>query len=139
MALSVVFFANGKVDNIKVVRGLSHGLNEQAQAAARQILFLPAIKNGKFVSTRLQLEFTYNLYKAHSAKKDKDCLLMREFLRDFPGLFRICEPSHAAAVNGFTAGARALVYLAGVNGKERQRGVLCDSANQQRDLRLGAE
>ena len=51
-----------KVDDIKVVRGLSHGLNEQAQAAARQILFLPAIKNGKFVSTRLQLEFTYNLY-----------------------------------------------------------------------------
>jgi hypothetical protein len=30
-------------------------------------------------------------------------------------------------------------YLADVNREERQRGVLCYSANHQRDLRLGAE
>jgi TonB family protein len=60
--LSVVFSADGKVDDIKVLRGLSHGLDETAEAAARQLLFLPAIKEGKFISVRQQLEFSYNLY-----------------------------------------------------------------------------
>jgi len=58
----VVFSADGRVDDIKVVRGLSHGLDETAQAAARQVLFLPAIKDGKFISMRGQLECDYQLY-----------------------------------------------------------------------------
>ena len=62
LLLSVVFFNSGKVDDIKVVRGLSHGLNETAQAAAHQILFLPAIKDGKFISMRGRLEYSYSLY-----------------------------------------------------------------------------
>jgi hypothetical protein len=49
------------------------------------------------------------------------------------------EPPHTTAVNSFTAGAQAMGYLADVNREERRRGVLCDSANHQRDLRLGAE
>jgi hypothetical protein len=72
-------------------------------------------------------------------KEIKDWLLIREFLRSYPGLFNSCEPSHAAAVNSFTASAQGSGYLARVNREERRRGVLRDSANQQRDLRLGAE
>jgi hypothetical protein len=68
-----------------------------------------------------------------------DLLLIREFFRSFRGLFNICEPSHAPAVKRFTASAQTLGYLPVVNREERQRGVLRDSANQQRDLRLGAE
>jgi len=60
--LSVVFSADGRMEDIKVLRGLSHGLDETAEAAARQLLFLPAIKDGKFISVRQQLEFSYNLY-----------------------------------------------------------------------------
>ncbi|MCI0390287.1 MAG: hypothetical protein MOB07_16175 [Acidobacteria bacterium] len=66
-------------------------------------------------------------------------MLIREFFSALRGLFNSYEPPHTPAVNGFTASAQALGYLAGVNREERQRGVLCDSANQQRDLRLGAE
>ena len=42
-------------------------------------------------------------------------------------------------VSSFTAGAKASGYLAVANTEERQRGVLCDSAREQRGLRLGAE
>ena len=62
VSLSIVFSDDGKVNDIKVLRGLSHGLDETAVAAAQQLLFLPAIKDGKFISARLQLEYTYNLY-----------------------------------------------------------------------------
>jgi hypothetical protein len=66
-------------------------------------------------------------------------LLIREFLRALRELFNTYEPTHTAAVNSFTAIAHALGYLACVNREERQRGVLCDSAYQQRVTRLGAE
>ena len=66
-------------------------------------------------------------------------MLMREFIRVSPGSFNVCEPTHARLVNSFTAVDQALGYLAGVNREERRRGVLGDSASQQRDSRLGAE
>jgi len=56
----------------------------------------------------------------------------------FHGAFS-CEPSHAQAVNSLAASAQAFSYLAIVNREGRQRGVPCDSAREQRDLRLGAE
>lgn len=62
VVLKVVFAANGGVTNIQVVSGLPFGLTEQAVAAAKQIRFVPAVKNGQFVSTQLQLEYNFNLY-----------------------------------------------------------------------------
>ncbi|HKQ74199.1 MAG TPA: TonB family protein [Blastocatellia bacterium] len=61
VVLQVVFHANGKLTNFKVVRGLPDGLTESAIAAAKKIRFEPAMKDGKPVSVRGTLEFTFNL------------------------------------------------------------------------------
>jgi TonB family protein len=60
--LNAVFGADGKIGNIEVVRGLPHGLSERAIAAARAIRFEPALKDGKPVSVKGNLEFSFNLY-----------------------------------------------------------------------------
>ncbi len=62
VVLSAIFQADGAVSDIKVVRGLEKGLTEQAIEAAKGILFLPAIRDGKFVSMRSKLEFNFMLY-----------------------------------------------------------------------------
>lgn len=60
--LSAVFQADGTVSTLRVVRGLPDGLTETAIEAAKQILFLPAVKDGTFVSVRLNIEFSFSLY-----------------------------------------------------------------------------
>lgn len=60
--LKAVFAGNGSVKNIEVISGLPFGLTEQALSAVKQIRFVPAIKNGKFVNVTMQLEYHFNLY-----------------------------------------------------------------------------
>ena len=60
--IKAVFSCNGSLGNIRVVEMLPHGLTEQAVAASRMIKFVPAVKNGKYVSMWLQLEYNFNLY-----------------------------------------------------------------------------
>lgn len=60
--LRAVFTGSGEVNNIKVVKGLPHGLTERALRAAREIKFSPAQKDGRDVSMFLQLEYNFNLY-----------------------------------------------------------------------------
>lgn len=60
--LRAVFAANGDVTNIKPVKGLPDGLTEKAVAAARNIKFIPAKKDGRFVSQYIQIEYNFNLY-----------------------------------------------------------------------------
>ncbi|HEU5239533.1 MAG TPA: energy transducer TonB [Pyrinomonadaceae bacterium] len=60
--LSVVFSRTGQVTNILAVQRLCCGLTEKAIAAARQIRFVPASRDGQAVSTRMQLEYNFNLY-----------------------------------------------------------------------------
>ena len=62
VVLKVVFSANGAVTGVTVVADLPMGLKERAIVAARQIKFLPASKDGKFVSMWMQLEYNFNLY-----------------------------------------------------------------------------
>ncbi len=62
VVLNVVFTGDGRVTNIRVVRGLPDGLTEKAIEAAQKIRFRPAVKNGSPVSVRGNLEFTFNLY-----------------------------------------------------------------------------
>jgi len=62
VVLKVVFSSNGSVTNIRTVSGLPHGLTERAIAAARQIKFVPATKDGHQVSMWMQLEYNFNLY-----------------------------------------------------------------------------
>lgn len=60
--LRVVFSSAGEVDQIRAVRTLPFGLTERAIAAARQIKFVPATKDGRPVSVQMQLEYNFNLY-----------------------------------------------------------------------------
>lgn len=62
VVLKVVFSANGTVNHIRVVSGLPDGLTERAIDVARKIKFLPAMKDGKYVSMWIQLEYNFNLY-----------------------------------------------------------------------------
>ncbi|MBD0373542.1 MAG: energy transducer TonB, partial [Pyrinomonadaceae bacterium] len=47
---------------IRAVKGLPDGLTEKAIAAARQIKFVPAQKDGRNVSQYIQIEYNFNLY-----------------------------------------------------------------------------
>jgi len=58
----VEFADEGFLKHILVLQGLSHGLTEQAIAAARKIRFTPAMRDGKPTSVNGSLEFNFNLY-----------------------------------------------------------------------------
>ncbi|HEX8723409.1 MAG TPA: energy transducer TonB [Pyrinomonadaceae bacterium] len=60
--LRAVLAASGEVTNLSVVKGLPDGLTEKAIAAARQIKFRPAVKDGRPVSQYVVLEYTFNIY-----------------------------------------------------------------------------
>jgi TonB family protein len=61
--LQVVFKASGQVDVQRVIKGLGHGLDENAEAAARLIKFKPARQDGQPVdfpaTVRIQFELAY--------------------------------------------------------------------------------
>lgn len=59
--LKVVLSKAGRVENIWVFTRLPYGLTEQAIKAARQIRFVPAMKDGKAVSMWIQLEYNFSL------------------------------------------------------------------------------
>lgn len=60
--LRAVFSSAGEVVQIHALRSLPFGLTERAIAAARQIKFVPAMKDGRPVSVFMQLEYNFNLY-----------------------------------------------------------------------------
>jgi TonB family protein len=62
VVLKCVFARNGSVTNIRIVSGLPNGLTERAIDAAQKIKFIPAMKDGKYVSMWIQLEYNFNLY-----------------------------------------------------------------------------
>ena len=61
VVLEILFGVEGKIRAIKVERGLPYGLTEEAIRAARRIRFEPAMKDGKPVSVRGNLEFGFSL------------------------------------------------------------------------------
>jgi TonB family protein len=62
VVLRAVFSASGAVTSIRAVSGLPYGLTERAIVAARNIRFVPAVKDGHFVSMWFQLEYNFNLF-----------------------------------------------------------------------------
>ena len=62
IVLKVVFSSDGSVVNIRTILGLPYGLTERAIEAAKKMKFVPAVKEGKFVSMWMQLEYNFNLY-----------------------------------------------------------------------------
>jgi TonB family protein len=60
--LRAILSASGSVTGITTVKGLPDGLTEKAIAAARQIRFTPAEKDGRAVSQYVVLEYNFNIY-----------------------------------------------------------------------------
>ena len=60
--LRAVFASSGEVVQIRALSSLPFGLTERAIAAAREIKFVPATKEGRPVSVFIQLEYNFNLY-----------------------------------------------------------------------------
>jgi TonB family protein len=61
VVLEVWFGANGLVRVGRVLRGLGHGLDEQAARAATDILFRPATERGQPVDTRATVRIEFQL------------------------------------------------------------------------------
>ena len=62
VVLRVILSSSGEVKHINLVSGLSRGLTENAIEAARQIRFVPAVKDGRFVSYWIELQYNFGLY-----------------------------------------------------------------------------
>lgn len=62
VAMVVEFLKDGKIGEIEIVKGLGAGLDEKAADAVRQITFLPAVKDAQFVSARLPMTMSFDLY-----------------------------------------------------------------------------
>ena len=60
--IRAILSAAGTVEGAHVVKWLPHGLTQRALAAARQIRFEPAQKDGKPVSQYVTLEYNFNIY-----------------------------------------------------------------------------
>ena len=62
VVLRVILSSNGTIVGISVISGLPYGLTERAIAAARQIKFTPAQKDGVPVTVAMQVEYKFNIY-----------------------------------------------------------------------------
>jgi TonB family protein len=62
VVLGAVLSANGSLEHVLVLQSLPFGLSAKSIEAAKQIQFTPATKDGRAVSTWMQLEYNFNLY-----------------------------------------------------------------------------
>ena len=60
--LAVLFSANGRIENLMLIKGLGYGLDQQAMTAARRITFAPMKRDGKPVSTVKLMEYSFAIY-----------------------------------------------------------------------------
>lgn len=60
--LRVVLLASGKIGEVTVVKGLPEGVSEAAVESARRIKFRPAVKDERWVSQRVLIEYNFNSY-----------------------------------------------------------------------------
>jgi TonB family protein len=62
ITLEVEFLADGRVGQFKPLGSLGAGLDESAIEAARKCVFLPAIRDRKFVDSRLPVVMSFYMY-----------------------------------------------------------------------------
>ena len=61
VVLRIDLMVSGQVVIQGVVRGLGHGLDEEARRVAQQIRFRPATRNGQVVDTTTTITITFQL------------------------------------------------------------------------------
>ena len=60
--LLVTFLESGQIGDISPINGLPHGLTEEAIKAAKKIKFQPATVEGKAVTVRKTVEYSFAIY-----------------------------------------------------------------------------
>lgn len=60
--MAILFGASGRIEHRLILKGLGYGLDQQALAAAGEIVFEPQKKDGKPVSVVRILEYTLSIY-----------------------------------------------------------------------------
>ena len=65
LAMVVELRPDGTVGEVKIVQGLGYGLDEKAAEAARQLIFLPAVKERKFVSFHMPMTMSITTRKTY--------------------------------------------------------------------------
>ncbi len=80
--LRVTFLASGQIGSISLVSALPFGLTEHAIAAARNLRFIPAIRNGQYTTVSKQVQYVFTIYYKENDKiveKKAEILEMPEF------------------------------------------------------------
>ena len=54
--------ADGFVGEVQITKGLGYGLDEKSEEAARRTIFIPAVKDRKFISFRMLMEYGFYTY-----------------------------------------------------------------------------
>jgi TonB family protein len=62
VVLSVVFLRSGNIGDVEPIMTLPDGLTEQAIVAAKRIRFEPQRRNGRPVTTRKKIKYTFTIY-----------------------------------------------------------------------------
>lgn len=62
--VSAIFRASGEITDIKILNHPAADLEKEASLAVKKIKFTPAIKDGRPVSVRMQMEFTFQFLQA---------------------------------------------------------------------------
>jgi hypothetical protein len=60
LVLSVEYLANAAVGDVQIIKKVGHGLDENAVLAKRRDVFLPAVKDGIFVTDRVEMKITFS-------------------------------------------------------------------------------
>jgi TonB family protein len=63
VVVQLVLSSTGKVRDVSIVEGLSTNQNNAAMKAARQIKFIPAVKDGEQVSQSLTVEYPFQFHR----------------------------------------------------------------------------
>jgi TonB family protein len=63
LVLHALFRSEGGIGDVKVEKGLGHGLDQQAIDAAKRIVFIPAHLDGKAVDARVQIIYNFKIEK----------------------------------------------------------------------------
>ena len=62
ISLRLELLANGTVGDVRTLNSLGSGLDENAIDAARKVVFLPTVKDRKFVDSVIQVAMSFNIY-----------------------------------------------------------------------------
>jgi len=65
IALAVELLPDGTVGEVKIAQGLDPGIDKMAIDATRKLVFLPAIKNRKFVSLWMPMTMSYSTVETY--------------------------------------------------------------------------